>query len=41
MKAFKAFQGTTSENKNLSLFFLFVRDWDGKGQKICKDPTIE
>ena len=37
MKAFEAFikpfEAPTEkyENKNVSYFFLFVRDWDGKG----------
>ena len=35
----ETFWGTTKkcENKNLSSFFLFVRDWDGKGLKASEN----
>ena len=34
----ETFWGTTKkyENKNLTYFFLFVRDWDGNGYKFRK-----
>ena len=38
----KTFSGAAKkcQNKNLTWFFLLVRDWDGKGSAACQYKTL-